>query len=337
MKGGKLFGIIALGYEQRRLWPLDLANRPFACRPFFGGKTLLEASFERMRVLIPDDRIWVIAPQSLLPLVASLLPGLDSRRLYAGSGTNPGDLYALTETISLIDPDGQVVFSPAGIIAGDDQAFSDLVHDAARLAHATGCIVSGTVSVSGIRAGYPCILPGDACIRSGRVFGRDIRRYFPSVPSADAEAISARGAVWATGIHVWNTATFLVDVLGFLAGQQDMDESDDLSSRFFSQSKNWLMVESALVWDPMRSFEDLARYIRGDGSGNSRSGHCIAGQTRNSIILSDNPGGLVVVHGLHDVLVVQTGETILCCSRGDEEGVNRLLSSLAGIQQEAGS
>ncbi len=328
-----LFGILTVGDEQRALWPLDRKAHPFSCRPFFGGKTLFEAAWERMLTVVQPDRMRIVCPPQVVQVVAEILPESWHGLIVPKTGGSLAQIYAVSEEIARIQPDSQIVTCPAGMIAGDDLAFSDLVHDAARLAHATGCVVTGTVAVSEIRAGYDCILPGDACIRSGHVVGRDVRRFFPSCSRSEAEAAADRGGLWMTGIHLWNTATFLVDALTVLSETSQGADEPDIPSGFLSRIRNWLLVPSSLVWDPLRSYEDLARYIRTDSQANCRIGPGLVNETRDCIVLSDAPDGMILVSGLKNMLVVQSGDTVLCCQRGDEEKVREALRRFSSADE----
>lgn len=330
----ELCGIITLGKGQAGLWPLDRDESPFSCRPFFGGKTLLEAAWDRMLVLIPPTRIRVVCPAAAIPLVCAVLPDLDTRMIIPGDGESLASLYAGTLEHVRLQPDALVVCCPAGMIAGDDTAFSDLVHDAARLAHSSGCLVTGTVPASQARAGYSCIHAGDACIRSGPVTGQDVKRFFPRIALDAAGEAASRGAVWSTGIHVWNAASFLADVSTLVPDPEGMQADHGFEDVFLARTRNWLLIPSQLVWDPLRSFEDLARYIREDGAGNCQTGPCLVASAKGCIVLSDNPEALVVLHGMENLLLVQTKDALLCCQRGDEQAVGRLLTRLQ--EDEAG-
>ena len=52
----KTYALVMAGGRGERLWPLSREDRPKPFLPLFEGKTLLEATLERLAPLVPPER-----------------------------------------------------------------------------------------------------------------------------------------------------------------------------------------------------------------------------------------------------------------------------------------
>lgn len=71
--------VVLAGGKGERFWPLSRPERPKQFLRLLGGKSLLQATYERLRPLFPE--IWVATTEALAPLVREHLPGLPEQAL----------------------------------------------------------------------------------------------------------------------------------------------------------------------------------------------------------------------------------------------------------------
>ncbi|HXE53133.1 MAG TPA: sugar phosphate nucleotidyltransferase, partial [Tepidisphaeraceae bacterium] len=53
------YGVIMAGGAGTRLWPLSRGNRPKQLLPVVGGRSLLRLSYDRLRGILPPERIFI--------------------------------------------------------------------------------------------------------------------------------------------------------------------------------------------------------------------------------------------------------------------------------------
>jgi mannose-1-phosphate guanylyltransferase len=75
------YGVIMAGGAGTRLWPLSRKDRPKQLLPVVRGKSLLQLSYERLRGLLPPDRIFVCTGAAHGQAVLDNLPELPKENL----------------------------------------------------------------------------------------------------------------------------------------------------------------------------------------------------------------------------------------------------------------
>src|SRR6185437_2999058 len=75
------YGVIMAGGSGTRLWPLSRGNKPKQLIPLVDGKSLLRLSYDRLRGVLPPERIFVCTAASFGPQVLQNLPELPKENL----------------------------------------------------------------------------------------------------------------------------------------------------------------------------------------------------------------------------------------------------------------
>src|SRR5438477_7787610 len=75
------YGVIMAGGAGTRLWPLSRGNMPKQLLPVVKGKSLLLLSYERLRGLMPAERIYVCTAAAHRDAVLANLPELPPANL----------------------------------------------------------------------------------------------------------------------------------------------------------------------------------------------------------------------------------------------------------------
>src|SRR5438552_4116693 len=75
------YAVIMAGGAGTRLWPMSRSNRPKQVLKILGGKSLLQLSYERLRGLLPPERIFVCTGAAYRDMVLENLPELPKDNL----------------------------------------------------------------------------------------------------------------------------------------------------------------------------------------------------------------------------------------------------------------
>src|SRR6266404_6093007 len=73
--------VIMAGGTGTRFWPLSRAARPKQLLDLTGGRTMIQATVDRLADLVPSERTWIITNRSLIAPIAEQLPQLSSRHM----------------------------------------------------------------------------------------------------------------------------------------------------------------------------------------------------------------------------------------------------------------
>jgi len=84
------------------------------------------------------------------------------------------------------------------------------------------------------------------------------------------------------------------------------------------------MVEAGFAWNDLGTWTSWGERIEPDSQGNRVRGAVLAEDAANCILYSD-AGGLLAVLGVHDLIVVRTGDATLVCPKDRAQEVRRLV------------
>ena len=84
-----LHAIIMAGGAGTRFWPESRAARPKQLLDFASGRTMLQATVDRLGKLFPPQRVLVVTNQSLVEPIARQLPQLPAAAVHVLAGRLP--------------------------------------------------------------------------------------------------------------------------------------------------------------------------------------------------------------------------------------------------------
>jgi mannose-1-phosphate guanylyltransferase len=90
------------------------------------------------------------------------------------------------------------------------------------------------------------------------------------------------------------------------------------------------VVPARFAWSDIGSWAELYDVLPHDSSGNVLRGQPFALDTRNSLIYESDSGRTIVALGLDDLVVIDTPDVLLLCSRNRATEVKRLVEWLEG-------
>ena len=87
------------------------------------------------------------------------------------------------------------------------------------------------------------------------------------------------------------------------------------------------VLEAEFDWDDVGSWQAVASYFKKDNEGNAANCDTIAVESTNNIVL-DQDGTKVALLGVHNLIVVRTGDALLVCHRHQAERIKNLIGKL---------
>ena len=117
-----------------RFWPESRADRPKQLLPLAGGRTMIQATVDRLGDLVPRDRVLVVTNERLVEPIAAQLPQVPREAILGEPckrDTAPciglAALYVMRH-----DPDAMMLVMPADHVIRPDAAFQGAVRQAVR-------------------------------------------------------------------------------------------------------------------------------------------------------------------------------------------------------------
>jgi mannose-1-phosphate guanylyltransferase len=336
--------VIMAGGSGTRFWPLSRRARPKQVLPVLGGPSMIRRTVDRLAPAFDPARILVVTAREQAGLLRAELPMLPAANILeepVGRDTAAAIGLAAVE-VERRAPGGSFAVLPADHYIDDPAKFQAALEQA-RLA-ARG----GTLVAFGIPPRYPATCYG--YLRRGEPLGRPgvhrVARFCEKPPLAAAESFLKEGGYfWNGGIFVWEARSLLDAVAKHLpelsAGLREIAADPGALDRVYAKlprisidygvmekADRVAMVEAPFEWDDVGSWSAAADRRPRDAQGNAFDGDVVAADVRNSLVLSAEPGHVVGVLGLEDVVVVHTPDATLVCSKRRAEDLKLLVEAL---------
>src|SRR6266403_2329227 len=163
-----LYGLILAGGRGTRFWPRSRRSHAKQVLRFFGERTLIQQTVDRLRPVLPPERIWILTNDHLRPEIVRQLPEVPKRQILAEPAQrNTAPAIGLAAHIlQSIDPEAVMGVFPADHVIGRPRDYVRLIKLAFRAA-ADGKIVVLGIQPRWAETGYgyiefpPNIKPGD--------------------------------------------------------------------------------------------------------------------------------------------------------------------------------
>ncbi len=346
-----MYCVILAGGSGTRFWPLSREEYPKQLLKIFGNQTLIQATLSRVSDLIPIDQVYIVTnPQQLEQIRFQMTNDTSKRLNYISEPERKNTAAAIAlAAISLrrIDPEGVMIILSADHFIRDEKGFKQILQHAADAAQKGHLVTLGAIpnrpetAYGYIQAGE--LLPGSQGIRS-------VERFIEKPEKQVAEKyLLDKSTFWNTGIFIWKVSTILKEIERFMPelseGLQQIEESFDTPSEqetlkriyatlpaisidygVLEKSENLVVIPTDIGWEDVGSWNALDEVIPKDEEGNIVTGNVINVGSRNSTIYAKNR--VVAVVGLDNVVVADTDDATLVCSKDHAQDVKKVVELL---------
>ncbi len=350
------YGVIMAGGAGTRLWPLSRGNKPKQLLSVIGPKSLIQLSYQRLRGILPPERIYVCTGAAHTQAVMEHLPELPAENLLGEPvGRDTANAVGFSCAVLLKkDPDAVAAFVTADHIIEPIDQFQTSLQSAFAVAkqNPQSLVTFGIVPTHG-HTGLGYIHRGEALPGVNGAFRVQAFKEKPDKPTADRYVESGR-YYWNSGMFVWRADTLLqalqlnlpesyasliqvaeawqtprrTEVLEQIYPQLKKISIDYAVLEPASQGKGdarVITVEMPVQWLDVGSWPALAEILQLDDHDNAtRCQTSIIVDSDNNIIVSENPRHLVAVLGVSDMIIVQTPDVTMICPKSEAQRVKDL-------------
>ena len=347
-----IYALILAGGSGERFWPLSRRNRPKQLLRFVSQRTLLEETVARLEGFVPTERILILTNIEQEKGVRDLLEGFPKQNIIAEPAKR--DTAAAVALgagwVAARDHSATMLALPADHVIADRAAFQETMKTAAAAAEETGALITIGIKPTWACPGFGYIEQGEPVrLRSDGKIGVHRVVRFREKPNVDlAESFLRKGNFrWNAGMFVWSVPTVLsefnrhapelADFISQVRSPKDLDKI--LHERFaklprisfdyaiMEKTEHVLVVEASFDWDDVGSWQAVAHYFKKDEHGNAANGALTALDSSDNIVFNDGETTIALL-GVHNLIVVRTGDAILICHRHQAEKIKNLVGKL---------
>jgi mannose-1-phosphate guanylyltransferase len=344
------YGLILAGGRGTRFWPRSRRNRAKQVLRFFGERSLIQQTVDRLRPVLPPERIWILTNEHLRAEIVDQLPEVPKRQILAEpAARNTAPAIGLAAHIlQSVDHDAVMGVFPADHVIGKSKEYANLLRPAFRAA-ANGEMVVLGIEPRWAETGYGYIEFPPEVTAGARSTVRVLSfREKPDAATA-AKFLAAKNFYWNAGMFFWKASVVLdalrrflpktATLLGTLPAFGSRQFAAKLAESFprcENISIDYAVLERAsnvsgipagnIGWSDVGSWNAVYELQKRDAQGNAvRADALIERSTGNYV---DAEGKLVALLGVKDLIVVDTPDALLIADRGHAQQVGELVKRL---------
>ena len=318
-----LWAVIFAGGIGTRFWPLSTPARPKQLLALVNERPLIADTIARLQPLIPADRVLVVTSADIVDALHTAIPEVPITNMLVEPrplGTAAALAWAATEIEKRAGPTTVFAALHADLAVAFPDRFRDTLREAAGIASRDEHLVAIGATPTRCEPQFGYLHAGDRLdthvgLKDG---GACKVKHFVEKPSPHlADTLIEEGALWNTGIFVWQARVVLNEMQkhtaelsrGFAAlasGDMmkfaEMVTSISIDRGLLERSRNVVVLPAEFGWDDVGTWASLRRVRDLDDTGNGIKGAAYCVDSSGNIV--HNESGCVVLYGVSGMLVV---------------------------------
>lgn len=344
----KITAVIMAGGRGERFWPKSRNNRP---KQFLSltsdGETMIQKTVKRLSPLVSAEDIFIVTNAAYADLVNDQLPDVPRENILCepcARNTAPCIAFAAA-IIQKKYGDAMMLVLPSDHLIGYENIYIKTLQTAIRTAEEGNNLVT-----IGITPAYP--ETGYGYINFGKEAGDayEVERFVekPDLPTAKKYLASGK-YLWNSGMFVWKASAIMYNMKQFMPEIHDgavrigdsygTDSYEETLIKeftaFTSESVDFGIMEKAsdiytipgsFGWDDVGSWLAVERINETDDKKNYFDGDVIAVDSERTTVCGGKR--LVAAIGTIDIVIVDTDDVLLVCSKNNTQDVKKVIAQL---------
>ncbi len=349
------YAVIMAGGGGTRLWPLSRKAKPKQLLNLIGNRTLFQIAVDRLAGLFALEDIYIVTIADQAEQLHLQYPELQTQNfLIEPMPRGTASVVAMAAAaIQKRDPQGVMVVLTADHFIENVSGFQTVLKSAFAVAQ-KGYLVTLGIPPTYAATGYGYIENGPRLeqFTDSEVFDLKAFKEKPNLATAQ-NFLDKGGYSWNSGMFIWQVDVILdkfkmympdlyiklsqikneigVDHTGtFFREIWESIHPETIDYGIMEKSDNCVVLPAGdLNWNDVGSWDSLFDVVSPDERGNFIIGAQHLGfETSHSLICSNNPERLLVTIGMENVIIVDAGDALLMCPRGESQKVKELVNYL---------
>ena len=343
-----LCALIMAGGKGTRFWPLSTEEKPKQFLNLIGEETMIQMTVNRIKPIIPIERVFVCTGEMYVDLVKEQLPELPEQNIIIEpEGRNTAPCIALSAfVINKYYKDANMIVLPSDHLISDEDEFRNVIKNADEFVKENKeAIITLGMEPTRPETGYGYIRYGkdEKVINNHKVIKVDAFVEKPNKEKAEAY-IKEGNYLWNGGMFLWSADNILnqiekysndtykalkdieivsnEEIQELINNNYHKTEAISIDYAVMEKSDSIYVVPSRFGWDDVGSWEALDRYREKDDKGNVLVGSAKVVDSHESLVISSSHD--IVVEGLRDIYVIENDGKILVGHKSNVANVKEL-------------
>jgi len=334
-----------------RLWPLSRRKFPKQALKLVGEQTLIQHAVDRIIPIFPPEQILIITREEHVEPLSAQVPELPSENFIVepeGRGTGPAIGLAAIH-LQQRDPDAIMAVLTADHFITNKKRFQQALTAAEKVAH-DGYLVTLGIKPSFPSTGYGYIQQGEHLLISGGFPVYQAERFTEKPETEIAQQMFDSGAFsWNSGMFIWQVSRILEEfkrqmpefysqlltvqaALGHFDYELTLNQlwpavkKETIDYGVMEDAKDVAVIPVDIGWSDVGSWSSLLEVLPPDEDRNTVIGRHIGIDTSDTLIVGGKR--LIATIGLEKLVIIDTEDALLVCTREREQDVRALVKLL---------
>jgi len=353
-----LYALILAGGGGTRLWPRSRNKTPKQFLPLFYNKTLTQITSKRFSKILPWERIFCITvskeyKEEILKEIPQFKP---QNIIVEPARRDTGPAHALGAAfIHKIDPDAVIITESADRLVKPVSTYLKTLKVAAKTAYEENTLVAIGVEPRYPNIGYGHIKRGKRLKKINGIKLYKLDHFVEKPPLALAKKYTkSRKYYWNAGQFVWRSADLLDSIqknapeiyknIQKIKGPATIKSAYKLMPQISidyavaEKEKNFTLVVAEFFWTDIGDWKEVWENLKKDNFGNviidgdEPGGEVLNIDTSDALIHKD--GRLIAVIDVDNIVIVDTKDALLVCSKSRAQNVKQIVQTLKKKKKE---
>jgi mannose-1-phosphate guanylyltransferase len=346
-----MYIVIMAGGKGTRFWPRSTASTPKQLLDIIGGRTMIQESVKRILPIVPKENIFIVTNREHADDLRSQLPDIPNHNIIGEPfGRNTAACICLAATlIHNYDPEAIMAVLPADHYIGKENVFCQCLENAAEAARKNRALITIGIYPKKPETGYGYI-QFDKQSDSAQKGVYRVTNFHEKPDLKTAEEYVYRGNfLWNSGMFVWRVSVILQELKKLLpetyrhivkvkpycntpeiekaiAKAYDKIESISIDYGVMEKSDNVFTLKGDFDWNDIGNWSAIHDISIKDKDFNVLRGDVVAIESNGVLVYS--PKKLTAIVGLEDIIIVETDDALLVCSRDKAQDVRKVVDVL---------
>jgi len=342
-----LCALIMAGGKGTRFWPLSTEKKPKQFLKLIGEETMIKMTVNRIKPIIPTERVFVCTAAMYVDLVKEQLPELPGKNIIIEpEGRNTAPCIALSAfIIKRFNEDANMIVLPSDHLINDEDEFRNIVKRANNfLENNEEAIITLGMKPDRPEIGYGYIKYTDNLEANNEFNIFKVDRFVEKPNEEKAKKyLEDDSYLWNSGMFLWKASNIINEIKKYSPqtyeaiheiefGKEELlqklindkyhkTESISIDYAVLERSKNIYVVPSKIGWDDIGTWKSVERYRDKDINDNILYGNARVIESKSNIAI--NNVKRVVMIGIEDVMTLETEDSIYIVNKDYMENLRK--------------